>query len=103
MRKTIKLEKTVGGIRFVAKVPAASTKVASAEARHLIAFEREIARTLCARGKPTADGFKFLRERARIKSGELAELVGVKPETVSRWENEHNSVPGAAWELVVIL
>lgn len=103
MSKSIQLEKTIGGIRFEATVPVADTKVPSAEARHLIAFEREIARTLCARGKPTADGFKFLRERSRIKASEFAELVNVKPETISRWENEHNAVPGAAWELIVIL
>ena len=103
MRKSIQLDKTIGGIRFAATVPIAGTKVPSAEARYLIAFEREIARTLCARGKPTADGFKFLRERSRIKAGELADLIDVKPETISRWENEHNAVPGAAWELIVIL
>ncbi|MGH7270039.1 MAG: hypothetical protein ACREJ3_06370, partial [Polyangiaceae bacterium] len=99
----VRLEKRIGGLHFVIELPRTATKTEAVEARHLAVMERFIMSKLCECGKPSKDGFKFLRTRSRIKAVDLARLIDVTPETISRWEREDdkNEVPGSAWELVV--
>jgi len=58
--------------------------------------EREIAAVLVARGVRTAAEFKFVRKVAGFRATEIAELLGVRPETVSRWERGEAEVPRSA-------
>lgn len=58
--------------------------------------EREIAAVLVARGVRTAAEFKFVRKVAGFRANEIAELLGVRPETVSRWERGEAEVPRSA-------
>ena len=99
----VKLSKKVGGFVFDVTLPRASAEGEAVEIRHLVAMEREIMAVLCAYGKPTPDGFQFLRSRMRFKANQLAELFGVAPETVSRWENDKSDIPLSTWELLVLL
>ena len=58
--------------------------------------EREIAAALVARGVRTAAEFKFVRKMAGFRANEIAELLGVRPETVSRWERGEAEIPRSA-------
>ena len=56
-----------------------------------------IAAELAQTGPANADTFRFMRRAVRIKSADLAELLGVSVETLSRWENGHREPDRAAW------
>lgn len=58
--------------------------------------ERLIASAFVARGVRTGSEFKFVRKIAGFKATEVAELVGVRPETVSRWERDEIELPRLA-------
>lgn len=62
-------------------------------------IEREhqiVAKTVVARGIAIGREFRFIRKRARLQAAELAEILGVTPETVSRWENDAVPIPRLA-------
>jgi DNA-binding transcriptional regulator YiaG len=67
------------------------------DAKDLSAAEGAITRDLVARGIRDAVVFKHLRKTLRLKAAELADLLGVTAETVSRWENRHNEPERAVW------
>jgi DNA-binding transcriptional regulator YiaG len=100
---TITLKRNIGNLHFEAELPRASTKKDAVEARYLLSFDQWITRKVCEFGEPSPDGLKFLRERDRLRATDFAELIGVVPETISRWENGKTEIPGSAWELVVTL
>jgi len=52
--------------------------------------------------KLTGDEVRFLRNTVRLKAKEIAELVQVTPETVSRWEHGKEQV-GAPYEKILRL
>ena len=58
--------------------------------------EREIATAIVARGVRTAEEFKFMRKVADFRANEIAELLDVRPETVSRWERAEAEIPRSA-------
>jgi DNA-binding transcriptional regulator YiaG len=103
MERRVKLEKRIGGLDFVIELPRSDTKAEAVQGRYLIAMDRFIMGKLCEYGKPSPDGFQFLRTRSQFKAADLARLIDVAPETISRWENGKNEVPGSAWELLVTL
>ena len=41
--------------------------------------------------------FKHLRKTLGLKATNLADLLGVTSETISRWENGHNEPDRAVW------
>lgn len=50
--------------------------------------ERAAAVALVARGIRSGTEFKFVRKVVGLKVTEVADLLGVTPETVSRWEDD---------------
>ena len=67
------------------------------EAKDLSAADDAITRELVARGVRDAAVFRHLRKTLRLKATDLADLLGVTAETVSRWENGHNEPERAVW------
>jgi transcriptional regulator with XRE-family HTH domain len=67
------------------------------EAKDLIAAEDAVTRELMARGIRDSAVFKYLRKALGLKATELADLLGVTAETISRWENGHNEADLAVW------
>lgn len=55
-----------------------------------------IADALVARGIRTGAEFVFVRKSAGFKAVEVAELFGVRPETVWRWEHGETEIPRTA-------
>lgn len=58
--------------------------------------ENEVAEKIVERGIRDGAEFKFVRKVADIKSSDLADLMGVRAGTVSRWENRGKPIPVTA-------
>lgn len=59
-------------------------------------LERLAARHLVARGIRTGGEFRFVRALAGLRANEVADLFGVRKETVSRWERGAVEIPRTA-------
>ncbi len=66
----------------------------------LVKLEQKMAAELVRLGAHSSEAFKFMRKIAGLKSNELAGLLGVKPETVSRWESGADPLDPKAVALV---
>ncbi len=58
--------------------------------------ERLAAAQLVARGIRSGVEFKFVRKLAGLRANEVAEMFGVRKETVSRWERGEVEIPRTA-------
>jgi putative zinc finger/helix-turn-helix YgiT family protein len=58
--------------------------------------ERVAAEQLVARGIRSGDEFKFVRKVAGLRANEVADMFGVRKETVSRWERGEVAIPRTA-------
>lgn len=58
--------------------------------------EQAIADALIKRGIRTGTEFRFVRKLAGLRANEVADMFGVRAETVSRWERDEVEVPRTA-------
>lgn len=58
--------------------------------------ERALAAALVERGIRKGSEFALVRKVAGFKAVEVAELFGVRPETISRWEHGEAEIPRTA-------
>jgi putative zinc finger/helix-turn-helix YgiT family protein len=58
--------------------------------------ERLAAEQLVARGIRSGVEFKFVRKLAGLRANEVADMFGVRKETVSRWERGEVEIPRTA-------
>ena len=58
--------------------------------------ERETATAIVARGIRSGKEFKLVRKVAGFRANEIADMFGIRPETVSRWERGEVDVPRTA-------
>lgn len=89
----------VGDTEFAADVPGfrcsnCGEELSDGEA--MVRREMEAA-VLLTRYKPFGEAIRFLRTVVSLRAKDFAELVGVAPETVSRWENGVREIDAAAW------
>lgn len=87
---TTELSTTFGAQVFVATVPAevcGTCGEAIVTSATLGAYENTVTRALIASGASDGKALKWVRKSAGLTGVELARLLGVAPETVSRWEN----------------
>lgn len=59
-----------------------------------------VAHALAVHGPVTGSAFRHMRNALDISRADMARLLDVAPETVSRWEVEGRPVDRAAWLLV---
>lgn len=59
--------------------------------------ELEIGGELARHGPPSGEAFRYLRKSLEMRASSLASLLGVTPETISRWENGQRTVDRTAW------
>jgi putative zinc finger/helix-turn-helix YgiT family protein len=91
---TVDSKRKVAGRTFKAAVPALKCAKCGEETyagQDLEAFDLAVAGELASHGVATAEAFSFMRRALGMKAMELAELLDVAPETVSRWE--HGKLP----------
>ncbi len=91
--------RSVDGRTFVADVPAhvcerCGESVIDYQPLHL--FNLAIAGKLAELGASSGEAFKFMRKVIGIKAADLAALLHVVPETVSRWETGQRNVDRGA-------
>ncbi|MCL2779432.1 MAG: type II toxin-antitoxin system MqsA family antitoxin [Polyangiaceae bacterium] len=60
-------------------------------------LERDVATTLVRTGNVDGDAFRFVRHVIGMQAKDLAALLGVAAETVSRWEQGQRDVDRLAW------
>lgn len=66
------------------------------ENAELARMETEAARAIVASGIRDGRQFQFVRKELDIRAVDLAKLLGVRPETISRWERGEYPVDRAA-------
>ena len=95
-----------GSVTFKVTVPAS---VCSACGEALVAgpdlqrAELAVAAKVAALGLVSAETFRFMRAAVGLKGLELARLLQVTPESLSRWENGKREVDRSAWILLADL
>jgi DNA-binding transcriptional regulator YiaG len=85
---------------FVAKVSSSVCRKCSAvflHGRSLEEVDLEIGCRLAIHGRASGASFRFMRKALALRGAEVAELLGVTAETVSRWENGQRAVDPIAW------
>ena len=65
--------------------------------------ELAVAYALSAHGSVTGAAFRHMRKVVGISRGDMAGMLGVVPETVSRWEHDERAVDRAAWLLMATI
>ncbi len=69
----------------------------------LALFQRDVTQWVVESGALTPDSLKFLRQRAGLKSSELARLLGTDPSRVTDWEKGRHAFTAATWNTVCAL
>lgn len=94
---------TVGGHTFTGAVPAercpqCGETYTDAEGHRALALS--VARALIEAGEVSGGVFRFFRHSLGLTGAALAGLLGVAPDTVSRWERGERDVDRLAWATV---
>ena len=100
---TADLELEVNGRKFQTTVPAircAGCGKQTIDGFALGAFELSTAGELARRGEVSPESFKFMRKTLGMRAVDLAELLDVTPETISRWENDKQPIDRKAAALL---
>lgn len=103
---TKELARAVAGRKFTGLVPCRRCKKCGeryVDAVHALAFESEVASYVALHGLASGETFKLLRKALEMTAQELAELLRVAPETISRWEHGQREVDLSAWAMVAAL
>lgn len=72
-------------------------------ARDVERFELVAARTLAEAGEGSGEAFKLMRKALGLRGSDLAKLLGVAAETISRWENGKHAVERATLAVMAAL
>jgi DNA-binding transcriptional regulator YiaG len=91
---------SVGARVFVVTVATGACRVCGAvflENTSLQRAEMEIACDVARHGPISGDAFRYLRKTLGLRAVVVADLLGVTPETISRWENGQRQVDKTAW------
>ena len=82
--------RTVAGHEFNGSVPGRACSACGEKyynGPELVQFDLRVAAELARSGTTNGEAIRFMRRSAGMKATDLADLLGVTPETVSRWEN----------------
>jgi len=99
LAKTVDASREVSGHVFVAALPAKQCKSCgevSYDGVVLQRFDLHVANRLAESGVSSGPAFRFLRKALGLRAIDLAELLDVSVETLSRWETEKRAVDRGA-------
>jgi hypothetical protein len=91
-------ERTYSGEVDASKCVKCGTMFVPASA--LVAFERSVGAHIAEHGPIAGAELAFLRTLLTVRATELAELLSVRAEHVSRWENDRVPIDRNAWMVV---
>lgn len=98
--RDVERQRDVAGHRFTASLPAevcATCGAAFFRSSDLGRFDRAAAHALLEAGEAGPEAVRFLRNSVPLQARELADLLDVRPETVSRWENGKRPIDRASY------
>jgi hypothetical protein len=90
----------VGGRDFIVTVTAGTCRLCGSvflENASLQRAEMEIACDLARHGPVSGEAFRYLRKALGLRAIVVADLFGVTPETISRWENGQRTMDKVTW------
>ena len=91
---------TVAGRTFTASMPATKCARCGETSFHgsdLADLELKVAAIIAREGPSDGETFKYMRKTFGLRAVDLAQLLDVAPETLSRWENAQRPVDRACW------
>lgn len=93
-------EVTVAGRTFARKIPALRCERCGEtyfKGPDLQTIELEAAAVIAREGPSNGETFKFMRKALGLRAADIAELLDVAAETLSRWETAQRPVDRASW------
>lgn len=103
VERAVENSREVAGHLFVAFIPAKTCSRCKAvyfEASVIERFELHVAGKLADSGVSSGEAFRFMRKALGMRAVDLAGLLDVAPETVSRWETDKRSADRGAVALL---
>jgi transcriptional regulator with XRE-family HTH domain len=100
---TRRIAQHVGGRDFLLKVPAGTCRLCGTgylDAESLEWGELQIACRLAMEGPANGATLRALRKSLGFLAAQLAEMLGITAETISRWETGQRRVERSAWIVV---
>jgi putative zinc finger/helix-turn-helix YgiT family protein len=73
------------------------------DGRDLEQFELAVASALADAGDASGEAFRYARKTLGLTAAELAAVLGVTPESISRWENAKHPIDPMALTIVALL
>jgi len=95
--------KVVRGHRFRALVPGQECQECGEsffEIRVLARFDQLVAKELADAGVKSGEALRFIRKAAGVPATDLAALLDVRPETVSRWEHDKRPIDRGSYAVL---
>ena len=95
--------KVVGGHRFRAFVPGQECQKCGEsfyDIRPLARFDQLVAKELADAGVKSGEALRFIRKAAGVPAIDLAALLDVRPETVSRWEHDKRPIDRGSYAVL---
>lgn len=101
-KKKTTIQRKVAGRTYIVEVPA---KVSAdgevvVNGRDLANAELSIAAAIAGEGPVLGETFSWMRRAIGVQAKALAEMLDVRPESVSRWERGERPMDRAAWLLL---
>jgi putative zinc finger/helix-turn-helix YgiT family protein len=103
---TVEIRREVGARVFVAAVDGrkcAACGEASFKGTDLARFEGAVAASLARSGEASGEAFRWMRKALDLRAVDVAALLGVTPETISRWETGRVAIDRSALALLALL
>jgi DNA-binding transcriptional regulator YiaG len=95
----------VSGVKVRGSLPAKTCACGEQiiEGDALAALELAAAHALGQHGVRTAEAFRFMRKALALRAVDLGALIGIEPETISRWETDKRDIDVRAFALLAEL
>jgi putative zinc finger/helix-turn-helix YgiT family protein len=96
-------ERRIGGRRFTAELPAGACTACGerfVDDAVVGEFDLRIAARLAEAGVSGGAALRFMRKVTGLQGKEFAELLAVRPETVSRWERGRRPIDRATYAIL---
>ncbi|MFH0901075.1 MAG: type II TA system antitoxin MqsA family protein [Pseudomonadota bacterium] len=101
--RVVERTRHVAGHGFAARLPARHCQSCGEDYFDdavITCFDLGVALKLAEAGVTTGEALKFLRKAAGLSSKDLAALLEVRPETVSRWETGKRAIDRATYTII---
>jgi len=103
---TVEIRREVEGRAFVASVDGrkcTACGAASFKGTDLARFDGAVAAALAGSGETSGEAFRWMRKALDLRAIDIAALLGVTPETISRWETGRVTIDRGAMALLALM